>query len=188
MEKLLDSKSKMKLALFFLTHPQRAFFVGEIRKKNLGRNFVSDLAQMVRKEILLAHSKRGKKYYRINKRSEFYESLKDWARKFKRSSEDELVKLAKKFSGLRFAALSGFLTGQNALQCDVLLVGNFKQNQLNNFIDKMQRIVSNEINFAVMSLSEFEYRKNTFDRFMKDIFENEHLVLVDKTAAATRKS
>jgi hypothetical protein len=187
MENLIDTKSKTKLMLFFLTQPERDFFIGEIKKKNKGKSLGQDLVQLSRKEVLIAHSKRGKKYYSLNKHGKFYGQLKNWAKKLKAASEDELSRLAKKLSGLRLLVLSGFLTGQTALQCDILLVGKFRQKSINNFIAKAQKLVGNEINFAIMPSSEFEYRQNTFDRFMKDIFENEHLVLVDKSPRRAAK-
>ena len=180
LEKILNSKDKEKLLAFFATRPERAFFLGEIKKKIGGRKFMSDLTALLRQEILHSHSKRGRRYYRLNKRHPLYVQLRNWAKKFKHVSEDEFLKMASKLSGLRFAALSGFLTGETKLPCDLLLVGKLQQKQIKNFIIRAEKLVDNEINYAVMSLKEFQYRKDTFDRFMKDIFENDHAILVDR--------
>ena len=180
MEKLLENKSKARVLAFFLNRPGRSFYFGEIKKKLGGRKLNADLAALVKQEILRTSSKRGSKYYRLNLKHPWHADLADWAKRFKRVADDDLVKMIKKVPGIKFAALSGFLAGQNKLQCDLLLVGRLPQKKLANFIKKAEELVHNEINYAVMGLEEFEYRKNTFDRFMKDIFENDHVVLADK--------
>ena len=187
MQQLLENKSKARILGFFLTRPERGFYFGELKKKLAGRKLQADLAILVKKNLLLTNSKRGKKYYRLNKRSSSYVQLKSWAKKIKRAAEDDLVKMTKKVSGIRFAALSGFLAGNNKLECDLLLVGKVSQKKLEGFIKKAEALVHNEINYALMPIAEFEYRKNTFDRFMKDIFENDHVVLVDKISKLAPK-
>ena len=103
--------------------------------------------------------------------------MKTARRKF---HQDQLVATLKRIRGLRTAVLSGLFTAQPQLECDVLLVGKISQNSLEKFSRGAEKLMGQEINYAVMDPQEYEYRRNTFDRFTKDIFENEHLVLIDK--------
>jgi len=178
----LENKNKSRILAFFLNRPERGFYIGELKNKLSVRKLEVELGFLVKQDILRTNSKRGKKFYRLNLRHPWHNQLKNWARKIKRVAEDDLVKILKKVPGVRLAALSGFFTGNNNLECDLLLVGKIPQKRLDVFINKLEQLVHNEVNYAVMGLEEFEYRKHTFDRFMKDIFENDHVILIDRIA------
>jgi hypothetical protein len=40
-------------------------------------------------------------------------------------------------------------------------------------------MMGQEINYSIMTEDEFKLRRDTFDRFIKDIFDYRHLVVVD---------
>jgi hypothetical protein len=44
-----------------------------------------------------------------------------------------------------------------------------------------------EINYSIMSLDEFKNRRDTFDRFLKDIFDYRHLAVIDNTNTRQKK-
>lgn len=186
MENITENKRKARVLQFFLSRPERSFFAGELRKKLGSRGLENDLTALVKQGLLFSTRKRGNKYYRINSKHPQYLDLKNWAKRIKRVAEDDLVKIVRRLPGVKLAVLSGFLAGENKLECDLLLVGKFPAKKLDNFVKSAESLVDNEINYAVMDLAEFDYRKNTFDRFMKDIFENTHVVLVDKISAAAK--
>ncbi len=40
-------------------------------------------------------------------------------------------------------------------------------------------MMGQEINYSVMTVEEFLLRRDTFDKFIKDVFDYRHLVVVD---------
>ena len=178
LQNILESNKKTTIATFFLASPVRAFYVGELEKR-LGKGVLPELSQMVKLDFLETFLKKGKRYYMVNERSNGYRDLKEFVLKSARSYEDELFKAVKKLTGVRCAVLMGVFAGYPNSECDLLLVGDFKEGQLTKLAEGLDSLMGQEVNYAVLSPDEFKYRKGTFDRFIKDVFENKHLVVVD---------
>jgi len=178
LENILESKSKTNLVAFFLATPERAFYVGELEKR-IGSNVGPHLNAMVKSGLLLTFTKKNNRYYVINKRNPFWNNLRlPMAKSLK--YEDELVKALKKMNNLKVGVLSGVFTANPNMQCDILLAGDVNQRALDNFIAGAERLVGQEVNYALFSSEEYQHRRSIFDRFMKDIFENPHIVVVNK--------
>jgi len=180
LEELLENKTKAKILGFFTSHPERGFYLQELKRKIGGNKLVSELNNLVKESILISYSKKSNKFFRLNKRSPQYQHLKVWARKIKKQPADELSSLIKTIPDLKLAVLTGIFIGSQKAECDALLVGKITQHQLEKFEKMATKIMGQEINYAVMEYKEYKMRKDTFDRFMKDVFENEHLVILDK--------
>jgi len=179
MEQILTSKTKKQVAAFFTVRPQRFFYFGELKRKIKSSQLLPVLEDFGKQGILLSQNKQGKRYFQLNAKHPLFSQFKIWGKKNIRASEDEALKILKKLNGLKMAVLAGIFVGQK-MECDLLLVGKISERQLLGFEKAINNMMGQEINFAVMDLQEFSYRKGTFDRFMKDVLENSHLVLIDK--------
>lgn len=183
LDKILESKSKTNLLNFFMSSNERSFYIGELGKTVGGRNLHFDLNYFVRQGIVSSFIHKGRRYYHKNRKSSVYEQARSRKIKFSKRYGDELLKFLKGISGLKLAVLSGLFTGELRLPVDVLFVGALSRRVLEKFAFLSEKIAGQEINYAVLSADEFDYRKNVYDRFVKDIFENEHVVIVDKIGA-----
>jgi hypothetical protein len=177
---ILESKVKTNIVAFFLANPERSFFIGEIEKRLSSKSLTPHLAALVKLGLLKTFSKKGKKYFIVNKKNTFLNDLRLSISKNLKSYEDELVKAMKKVNGLKVGVLTGIFTANPEMSCDILLAGNITPKALENFIKGAEKLMGQELNFALFELKEYEYRKSIFDRFMKDIFENPHIVVVNK--------
>ena len=180
LEKIIENKTQINILTFFLASPERSFFIGELESRVGGKNLLADLGSLVRMEYLFEYTKKSRKYFRINRKHPEYVQLKDQSSKFVKSYEDEFYKHIKKLNGVKLVILSGIFTGQMDQECDLLLVGEFQQRALEKFIEGAQKIAGQEINFVVMPEKELDYRRNIFDRFIKNLLEMDHLVVVNK--------
>jgi hypothetical protein len=180
LEKLLENSKKASVAGFFLVNPPRAFFAGELEARLGGKELASELSQLIKIGFLTSFAKKGKRYYAVNERTNGYRELRDSVLKAAPSYEDELFKFIKKLDSVQYAVLTGLFMGDPDAGCDVVLVGNPKPGQIEKFVAGIQKLAGQEVNYAIFSPEEFGYRRNTFDRFTKDVFDNRHLVVVDK--------
>lgn len=181
LEKILESKTQSNVLAFFLVNPERCFYAGELEKRIGGKNLPADLRALQHAGILDSYPQRGvQRYYQMNRKMPHYQQLRSSVSKNFASYEDELIKSIKKLTGIRCAVLSGIFMGLPKMECDILLVGEVSKRQLDNFIIGAEKIIGQEVNYAVMDEKEFAHRKDTFDRFMKDMYENRHIVVVDK--------
>lgn len=181
-EKIIPNKKQAKILVLMLVSPQRAFFVGEIKKHVGGAGLEQAISALLKSNYLITFKKRGNRYLMVNSEHGFFDQLRAAAFKsLKRRTDDDLIKLFKRLKGVKAVILSGLFMGDTKGDCDMVLVGNFSERQLSNFVGKIEDLIGQEINYAIFEPSEYNYRKNIFDRFMKNIFENKHLVLMDKT-------
>jgi len=187
---LVESRNKTLIIGFLLLAPQRAFTVRELAKRlGWGEGVLSrELGQLARYGMVKVFTKRGRKYYLISSRHRLLADLKPSLTKNQRKYEDELFIEIRRLGNIRAAFLSGIFTGYPELPVDLLLVGKVNLNRLQSFLDATQKLMGNEINYSIMSEAEFKSRRDTFDRFIKDIFDYPHLVVVDHLAPKGKKS
>jgi hypothetical protein len=189
-EDILDSKYGSELLAFLLLAPTRTYSAKELAKRlrfsektlaNLLREFVDDsmVTQLTRDRT---------KLYIINSRHKLLPEIRNSLVKNQKPYEDELFKAITKLGEVKAAFLSGAFTGQPQLPVDLLLVGKISLPKLDTFLKQCKTMLGIDINYSVMTPDEFQLRQNTFDRFIKDIFDYPHLVVVDKTQKAKKGS
>jgi hypothetical protein len=81
---------------------------------------------------------------------------------------------------VKAAFLSGVFTGYPNLPVDILLVGKVSLKKLDRFLNDQESWFGQEINYSIMSPEEFVLRRDTFDRFIRDIFDYRYITLVEK--------
>jgi len=179
----LENKVKAKVIIFFLNHQERAFFIRELESLLHSRNLNAHLNDLVKAGFLKSFVKKSCRFYIVNTKSSLIADFKSIISKQRikiRLVADPLEKAILKTKGLKVAILSGLFVGNLNANCDLLLAGAVSQRSLDNLVAKVQAMVGQEINYALFSSSEYQYRKNIFDRFMKDVFDNRHSAILEK--------
>ena len=83
--------------------------------------------------------------------------------------------------GIKLAVLSGIFLNLDNSHADLLLVGDkIKQSKFDRFLKDLEAEVGREINCALMTVKEFNYRYNMYDRFVRDILDFKHEKLINK--------
>lgn len=181
LQDILKSKQDSAVAAFFLAAPKRAYSIIEI-SKHLRLSVMKSAFLMNRlaaEGLLKSFSKRGKKYFMLNLK---YPLLADAKRQLKGISRyrDVLLASIKGLGDIRAAFLSGIFSGQPDLPVDVLLVGRVNLKKLADFLKTAKRLMGQDINYSIMTEKEFVLRRDTFDKFIKDIFDYHHLVVCER--------
>lgn len=181
LEDILNSKVDSFILGFFLAAPERSFSVKEISKR-LRIPYLKasrSLNRLVRQNLLKSFAKRAKKYYYINKKNPLLSELRGYLKTKGPKYKDELLSAVKRLGKIRAAFLSGIFTGYGNLPVDILLVGKVNLKKLDAFLKAAHRLMRQEINYSIMTPQEFILRRDTFDKFIKDIFDYRHLTVVD---------
>ena len=179
---IIDSKHDSAVLSFFLVAPERAFSPIEIGKRlNIPHlKLLHALNKLAQHGQLLSFSKKSKKYFMVNAKYQLMPEIKHYLLKNGPSYQDELFSAIKKLGEVKAAFLSGLFTGYGNLPVDLLLVGKINLKKLSEFLPNLEKLMGQEINYSVMTVDEFILRRNTFDKFIKDIFDYRHLVVVDE--------
>lgn len=186
---LFGSKTRVKLLYLFLNNPSRAFYVREItRRVDEQINSVRrELANMLNVGVIKSDSIDHKLYYEVDQNYPHYQPLKQiFSSKnsdSKTSSDvDDMAKWEKhtrKISAAKVVILSnGFVKGSRS-KIDVLIVGSPPKLQVKKFIQDLELDEHRPLHYTVIPYDDFYYRMSIKDRFISEILDGNHRVILD---------
>jgi hypothetical protein len=78
------------------------------------------------------------------------------------------------------AFLTGaFVRGSNQ-QIDIFIIGDMNKSQLARIVVDMEKEMNRELNYAALTVEDYDYRRNLNDRFLTDILDENKIILCDK--------
>jgi hypothetical protein len=184
---LFGSKTRVKLLHLFLNHPGQSFYVREItRMIDEQINSVRrELANMLNVGIITSDSADNKLYYEVNQRYEHYVPLRAiFADQHVEAIADAELAMSwheelRKLSGVRIALTAGVLVKGSTSAVDILLVGDVQPAKLKKVMKDIEKVEGRELNYSLLSYDEFYYRLSVRDKFITEILNGNHAVLVD---------
>lgn len=188
LEHLFGSRTRVKLLSLFLRHPDEALFVREItRRIHTQINAVRrELANLVKLGLLVESSEEAsrepglkKKYYKVNRDFKLLPELTSLVMRAQVLLEGRLDQEILKLGDVRYLAFLGAFLG-NSAPVDLFIVGTVDQRKLAQLVSESEKSLGYEINFSVMSLDEFRYRKDMTDKFLYAVLESPKNVVVDR--------
>lgn len=196
LDQLFESQAKVKLLRFFFRNVEGLFQPKEIFKRL--RSNTTLLRQEMKKmeKIGLLKQKRAwlsfekkrggirkekRLVYYLNPGFDFFSELRDLILKTAVASKSDLVNKARKTGNIKLLALTGVFTGDDTVRADLLIVGDkINHRKLNNFIKDLEAEVGKELNCAVLTTKEFDYRYDMYDRFVRDLLDGESEILIKR--------
>ncbi len=182
--RILESNQQSGVLAFFVISPPRSFSTRELTRRlhTTERRLVPILRIFERLNLISSFKKERHTFYIINDKHKLLPVIRQSLLKNQASFEDELFSTIKKLGEIKGAFLSGVFSAQPQLPVDILLVGKVNLKRLSEFLDLCQKTVGVEINYSIMPVEEFLVRRDTFDRFIRDIFDYRHVVVFDNTS------
>lgn len=184
LEKLFHSKTEVKAIRLFLNNPEDKYLMPEITEKTKSQSAtVRREIQNLEKTGFLATSKKNQKtYYQLNGDFLYLEDLKHLFFKAAPSSSDRIRDRIAKLGQIRLVLISGILINSEKGRVDILVVGeHINKTKLTSFLSELEAEVGKGIRYVYMSSDEFKYRKDMFDKFVIDILEAPHKVLINNS-------
>ena len=82
---------------------------------------------------------------------------------------------------MKLAILAGVFIDQANSRADLLLVADgIRKTRMKSFIQRLEAEVGKELNYVAMSSQEFRYRRDMYDRFLRDMLEFPHQTIINK--------
>lgn len=186
---LFGSKTRVKLLHLFTNNPGKSFYVREITRL-IGEQINSvrrELANMLEVGVILSDSADNKLYYEVNQRYEYYVPLRAIFADEKITSaanggpgaDGEWREQVEAIPSIRVALAAGVLVRGSSSRVDLLLVGQLSASKVKSAVKSIENAEGREINYTSMSFDEFYYRLSVRDKFIIDVVNNKHAVLVD---------
>lgn len=193
LEHLFGSTTRVRLLQLFFRNPDKSFFVRELSRAintqlNAVRREIENLddldiiepvpAAELKKDVLNSEKS---KFYRLKTDSALFEELSALLAKVQILEEKELINEIKEKAGdLKLFLLSGVFTHDTASGVDMLIVGQVKPVAVLRLIKQFENTLHREIRYTIMTQQEFLERKEIGDRFLYNIFESNHIIVLDK--------
>jgi hypothetical protein len=197
-EQLFGSKTRVKLLQLFYSNPNRSFYVREItRKIDEQINSVRrELANLLSAGIISSDTTNNRLYYEVNQKYEHYDAFRSIfggvalvtapatgaAKKPKASAKNSNVghDEFKTLGNVELALFTGWFTRDESAGIDFLLVGDVNQHALDKYITGLEQKEGRDVRYTVLSLDDFNYRRQIKDRFVANVLDAKKQVLVDK--------
>ncbi len=182
LEDIVDSKYSADLLSFFLIAPARTYSQAELSKRlRFSKPALSKALAQLLNLSMIKHLVDGRNhYYMVNEKHKLIPDIRKSLIRNQKPYEDELFMAVKKLGDVQAAFLSGIFTGHSELPVDILIVGKINLNKLSQFLEGCKKMMGRDVNYSIMTPEEFKLRRDTFDRFIKDVFDYNHIVIVDK--------
>lgn len=185
-EKLFGSKTRAKLLNLFFENPNKSYYVREMTR------VIDEQINSVRRELLNLESVGviksetydNKIYYSANRKHPYCHPLNEiFAKKIDSVQKkdvmsvgwDEYIRPVKNY--LRALLLTNRLPGQEGV--DMLILGDDRTKKLTHWAGVIEKKQGKPLNYVIMSVDDFSYRKSVRDRFVLDILELEVSDLID---------
>lgn len=182
LKRLLVSRTRFKLIQIFFYSPQNFFYVRQlVRLTGEEINSVRrELSNLKSAGILFSESRANKLYYWANSDSPLFVELLTFANKTVGLGQNILEKIDKfpqlklLFYCYRFAV--GSSVDSNAV--DIVFVGDLLPREIEAQIADEQQRRGREINYMIMSKSEYRLRRQKRDPFIVDFFLDYPLLII----------
>jgi hypothetical protein len=185
---LFGSKTRVKLLHLFLNNPGKAFYVREITRliDEQINSVRRELSNMLTVGIITSDSADNKLYYEVNQRYDYYVPFRAIfaderieAASQKVASKSEWHNLVQDLAGVRIVVMAGILVKGSTTSIDLLLVGDVPTAKLKSAIKQIEKAEGRELNYSLLSYDEFYYRLSVRDKFITEILNGKHAVLLD---------
>lgn len=197
--RLLGGAERVKIMRYFLYHDEEVISLHDITEKTKAKSVA------VRKELTALTSvgflekKRtrtivmvgaGKKAssklqevngYKLNTFFPHNQALKDLLFDFKSYDRRDLFARFKIIGRIKLFIVAGVFIGDEKSRVDVLVVGEaINRTKAEKLFESLSAEFGREVVYSVMDSEEYEYRYKMYDKFVRDIVEMDHEVVVDK--------
>lgn len=182
LEKIFGSRTRIKVITLFTTGVKRPYYVREIsRIVNERLNAVRRELEILRKVGMLStHEDKHRKYYLLNPAFIIAGELMSIMQKVGPGIQDVLFKDLDRLGDIKYLCLSGYFTGAAGSPTDMLIIGTVNDQRLQNFVDRVENQLNREISYTPMTESEYKYRRNFNDLFLRQVFAGPLKEIINK--------
>ena len=197
LEKLLGSRTRLRLLKLFILNPNDVFDARLIASRT--HMNAAAFASELRLLMSIGFIKRSSKVVTLTdvktrklsrKKIDGYILMRDFPYLNETAqliasdapaARERLLMGARSMGRVELLVTAGQLIGQITEQTDLFIVGEgLKKTKIEKMLAALETDIGKEIIYALMPTREFQYRFGMYDRFIKNLFENPHEILINK--------
>jgi len=195
--KLFGSTARVKILKLFLLNPDTSYYMRQI-SRHLNLQLSAVRRELENLETLgLLESRQGeeheegkkkkkgnkndRKYFQVNREFILFNEIRELIIKAQVLCERDFTDKLKKLGSIKMLILSGLFINDKQAPVDMLIVGNFDTNKVAKLVKNLEEELVNEVNYAVLSEEDFEYRRQVTDVFLYSVLGGNKIVVIDES-------
>lgn len=191
--KLLGGYDRVKLLRYFLHHENDVIdtstLIAKVKgdsaqvRKELASLSAIGLLEKGKNRVAMTQKKGSKEVitWKLDQNFPHNAALKELLFDFERIDKKELAARFKHVGRVKLFILAGVFVGSVKSRTDVLIVGEgLKKPLADKVFDQLAAELGRTVSYSIMDCEEFDYRKKMYDKFIRDIYDLPHEVVVDK--------
>jgi predicted nucleotidyltransferase len=198
LERLFSSHALVKILKLFYLNPGKVFPPRDIAIRTHSKpemvrqelrilnsiGFIKQTTQTLEEPSPEKENKPRKKRitgYVLDQSFQLLSELRDLVLTVAPVSKHELAKRLRRVGRVKLVVLSGIFLKREDSRVDMLIVGdNLKKGQLDMTLRSVEAEVGKELAYAILDTGDFKYRLGMNDKFVRDIFDYSHEIVIDK--------
>lgn len=187
LEFLFGSRIRWRLIKFFMLNEKISLNTNEVLKRNKFETKTNKdearkiLDQLVNAKFLYSRTIKKRKAFFVNSKYSFHDELKWLVVRSNIYPQCEQLNRVKSLGDVKLGLVSGIFINNKKSKTDLLLVvDGLSRAKLKHLIDELEAEMGQEINYSLMNLEEFRYRIKMFDKFILEILEQPHEIIVNE--------
>ncbi len=198
LEKLFGSHARIKMLKLFYLNPEQVFPARDVAVRThtdtttvrRELRMLQDIGfiRLANRMIVEPAEEEGTKPrkkkisgYALDTSFQLVEELRDLVLTVAPVSVKELSNRLKRVGRVKLVALSGIFLKRGDSRIDMLIVGdNLKKGQLDRTLRLIESEVGKELAYVILETSDFKYRLGMNDKFIRDVFDYPHEIIIDK--------
>ena len=200
LEKIFGSAVRAKLLKLFLMNPDVRFTRKEASRQAQVRpdQFRREARRLVELRLVksasarvarpladdpsqMKLSARRETVFTANKEFPLFAELRALCLKSAPHAKGLLAGKIKRLGNIKLAILAGVFIDNPTSRVDLLIVGDsIRKAPMRSFLQWIEARIGKELNYVAMSSSEFKYRRDMYDRFVRDVLEFPHETVINK--------
>lgn len=196
--KIFGSAARVKLMRLFLMNPEDVFDKTEMGRRSkisgtvLGKEIrlLEDVGLIKQRVVVkMKPSKSGKngalekrkvKGYGMDPSFPFLAALRSLVTEIALGKEDVSARF-RNCGQMKLIIVAGIFIDEQDSRVDILLVGDkMKKPIIEGVLRRLEAELGKELTYGLMETTEFEYRFGIYDKFIRDIIDYPHLVVLNK--------
>jgi len=182
MFRITKSKLREELLVLYFTNPNKKYYLRELERIlnfSVG-NIRRELIKLESTGLFLNENKGNLVYYYLNQSYPLFDELKSIISKTS-GTPKMLQNILGKFEGISKAFIYGSFAKREEREdsdIDLLIIGKVDEDKLIEEIDKLERKLQREINYAIYGKEDFNKKKKEGNSFILDILKEKKIFLI----------
>lgn len=183
LEIFLGSDGKARLVKFFILNPLTKISVQELKEKLRidERTIKRELESLTKIGLVTRRKSLSKLVFSLEKSNLFYPEIKKIVNKCTVFPQLKSLDKIAKAGHVKLVLITGVLANNLKTRADILVVGDaVSKRRLSEILKDLEAEIGKELRFATLSLEEYNYRLNMYDKFIREFFEGPHKIIFNR--------